>query len=399
VRLDPERVRTITVPELHREVARSACEVVTQLLRDRVEVPWRAVPDVEERICVQIDAVVAAGPRALSEVAAWWAERPADPARAGAGTLACLAFEGTDAADAVRHVLHLVPDDAASSGAAAAQALGLSAHEALADLLRDLAASPGAAARAAGVAALGARASLLPAERRQFLADPDPWVVRAAIAAIEPLGPDLHAGFLHALRDRSLGPHPGVAFAAARVLLLWSDLDTVEELRSGALAAAAGVRGLELYALAGVPGDRGVVAAALARHPPTPAAVAALGRYGHASLAPHLVQLIAVPELAEAAAAALETMLGAAALPEARLDASAWAEAVERARLDPAVLWRHGEPRSAEGIARECASGGLSRIEIGRGLDELAVLRGPADPVSIDGWFATADAALKAALG
>ncbi|WP_437598299.1 hypothetical protein WMF28_36945 [Sorangium sp. So ce590] len=395
VRLDAERVIELTLPGFYASVVDHCAELAAALARDRLEGRRAWLPETEARLLRRIDAIVAAGPRALIEVAAFWERWLDDPWKSFASALALAAFAGDDALAAIHRAAHLLPPDAEDHVLAVAEALALVDRPGLAGLARALSASAHPIARAIGVTLRSLRGELPVDALPAMLAEDHDAVVRAGIWACERLPGAQRARFSERLRERSRAASPAVAWSAARVLVIGGETDL---LRDEALCARLGPLAAELFALAGEPADWPRLEALLGRHRPTRAALAAVARFGCAASAAWILQRLDDEALADDAAEALRTLFGSL-VPEAQeLEAGAWRDAIAARRLDPKARYRRGRAFSTAVVVEECASGELSRLAVEARLDELrARLRLP-EPVDLSGFSARAEANLVAFL-
>ncbi|MDC0684515.1 hypothetical protein [Sorangium atrum] len=395
VRLDAGRVIEVTLAGFYASVVDHCAELVAALARDRVKGRRSWLPETEARMLRQIDAIVAAGPRALIDVAAFWERWMDDPWKSFAGALSLAAFAGDDALAAIHRAAHLLPQDAEDHAIAVAEALALVERPGLAGLARALSASAHPIARAAGVNLRSMRGELPVEALAAALADEHDAVVRAGIWGCERLPPAQRARFVERLRELCGGASPDVAWSAARVLVIGGEVGLV---RDEALSVRLGLRAAELFPLAGEPGDWPRLESLLGRHRPTRAALSAVARFGCPASAGWIIQRLDDEALADDAAEALRTLFGQSVEKARELDAGAWREAIAALRLDPKGRYRGGREFSIAGAVEECASRRLSRLAVEARIDELrARLRLP-DAVDVSGLWARAEANLAAFL-
>ncbi|WP_437990843.1 hypothetical protein [Sorangium sp. So ce145] len=395
VRLDAGRVTEVTLAGFYASVVDHCAELVAALARDRVEGRRSWLPEAEPRMLRQIDAIVAAGPRALIEVAAFWERWMDDPWKSFAGAISLAAFAGDDALAAIHRAAHLLPQDAEDHAIAVAEALALVERPGLAGLARALSASAHPIARAAGVNLRSMRGELPVEGIGAALADEHGAVMRAGIWACERLPPAQRARFVERLRELCGEASAGVAWSAARMLVIGGEVELV---RDEALSARLGLYATELFALAGEPADWPRLESLLGRHRPTRAALSAVARFGCPASAGWMIQRLDDEALADDAAEALRTLFGPVVEEARELEAGAWREAIAAQRLDPRGRYRGGRALSTAVAAEECASGRLSRIAVEARVDELrARLRLP-DAVDVSGFWARAEANLAAFL-
>jgi hypothetical protein len=395
VRLDAGRVFEVTLAGFYASVVDHCAELVAALARDRVEGRRSWLPETEARMLRQIDAIVAAGPRALIEVAAFWERWMDDPWKSFAGAISLAAFAGDDALAAIHRAAHLLPQDAEDHAIAVAEALALVERPGLAGLARALSASAHPIARAAGVNLRSMRGELPIEGIGAALADEHDAVVRAGIWGCERVPPAQRARFVERLRELCGGASPAVAWSAARVLVIGGEVELV---RDEALCARLGPYATELFALAGEPGDWPRLESLLGRHRPTRAALSAVARFGCPASAGWMIQQLDDEALADDAAEALRTLFGPIVEEARELEAGAWREAIAAQRLDPRGRYRGGRALSIAVAVEECASKRLSRLAVEARVDELrARLRLP-DAVDVSGFWARAEANLAAFL-
>ncbi|WP_437741783.1 hypothetical protein WMF39_40280 [Sorangium sp. So ce1504] len=395
VRLDARRVTEVTLAGFYASVVDHCAELVAALARDRVEGRRSWLPETEARMLRQIDAIVAAGPRALIEVAAFWERWMDDAWKSFAGAISLTAFAGDDALAAIHRAAHLLPQDAEDHAIAVAEALALVERPGLAGLARALSASAHPIARAAGVNLRSMRGELPVEALGAALADEHDAVVRAGIWGCERLSPAQRARFVEHLRRLSGEASPAVAWSAARVLVIGGEVELV---RDEALCARLGPYATELFALAGEPGDWPRLESLLGRHRATRGALSAVARFGCPASAGWMIQRLDDETLADDAAEALRTLFGPVVEEARELEAGAWREAIAAQRLDPRARYRGGRALSIAVAAEECASGRLSRVAVEARVDELrARLRLP-DAVDVSGFWARAEANLAALL-
>ncbi|WP_438033177.1 hypothetical protein [Sorangium sp. So ce204] len=395
VRLDAGRVTEVTLAGFYASVVDHCAELVAALARDRVEGRRSWLPETEARMLRQVDAIVAAGPRALIEVAAFWERWMDDPWKSFAGAISLAAFAGDDALAAIHRAAHLLPQDVEDHAIAVAEALALVERPGLAGLARALSASAHPIARAAGVNLRSMRGELPIEGIGAALADEHDAVVRAGICGCERLPAAQRARFVERLRELCGAASPDVAWSAARVLVIGGEVDLV---RDEALSARVGLRAAELFALAGEPGDWPRLEGLLGRHRPTRAALSAVARFGCSASAGWMIQRLDDEALADDAAEALRTLFGPVVEEARELEAGAWREAIAALRLDPRARYRGGRAFSIAGAVEECASGRLSRLAVEARVDELrARLRLP-DAVDMSGFWVRAEANLVAFL-
>ncbi|MFO0761619.1 MAG: hypothetical protein U0359_34575 [Byssovorax sp.] len=407
VRLDPERAAPISRADFERSVVDHAAELAAALGRDRFEGPFRRRAETEARLFRQLDAIVASGPRAVLDLLAFWERAPADPWVGFAAALGLACFAGGDAMEAIAHGLDLVPPDAIDPAVTIPEALALPDHPGLADLGRSLSAAASPVVRAVGLGLRSARGDLPLAAITAALADPAEAVARAAIWAAEHLAAGDQAAVIPLLRAR-LGAQapsapapsasPALLWSAARLLVLWGDLEVWKEGTAGSLADRLGASAAELFVLRSAPAEWPRLEALLGRHKASRALLSSVARFGHPASIPWLLQHLGDEALAEHAAAGLATMLGPIVAPQTMLDRAAWQRAIAALSLDPTQRHRRGRPWSAATVAAECRAGELSRVELGKRLDELSARTGQGERPDLGGLLGQVEPALFAFL-
>ncbi|MCC6559576.1 MAG: hypothetical protein IT372_42200 [Polyangiaceae bacterium] len=391
VRLGDEGGEPVPVTAFHAEIVEACAEVMSSLARDRALRPALERPALEDRILEQLDAVLVTGPGCLNALfrAFGRALESPEPYRIWGPTFALACVDGGESLRALAAALTSLPEGARALGRVAAEALAASPHPGLDRLATALIASPHPIARAAGLD-LRARGGALPLEAiLPHLDDPSPAVMEAALRALARLPapgapappsaqlPDL----VGALRLRMRSPDPEVAWQAARLLLLWGHDDPLIAVREARPEAATlGARAMEILVLGGEAADLARMEPWIRRTPVTPALLSAIARFGHPGAWSFLAHHLADEDLADPAAAALETLFGARVpAPERKLP-RAWRAAIAALRLDPAVRYRRGEPWRPEVVCAEWEAGALPRAEIAVRADELIARARAAQP-------------------
>lgn len=399
VTLDPERRPTITVADFHASVVHHAAELAGALCRSRFEAPRRDLGRTEARLLRQLDAIVAAGPGALTAVATFWERRAADPFAALAAALAAAAFTGDEALDLLSRAIHALPEDAEDHLITVGEALALSDHPGLGALARDLSISTHALARALGKGLCSTRGELAFDGVYAALGDPSPLVARAGIWAVERLPTAQRALFSKLLRERSESLSPGVAWSAARLLALSGDREVSVDALDGPLGQRLGPRAAELFVLTGEPADWPRLEALLGQHRTTRALLSTVGRFGSPAAASWLLPRLADAALGDAVVRALSTLFGPLVSPTATQQASSWQRALAERSFDPRQRIRRGRPWSPAVVAEECTSGDLSMTELALRVDELRARCRAPDPVDLRAWAPEASARLTDFLG
>jgi hypothetical protein len=399
VQRDPEAPPPLSIASFHATVVAHAAELAAALARDRFEGPARRLAETEGRLLRQLDAIVAAGPRALHALLAWWERSLGDPWACFACALGTASFAGDDAIAALERGLHLLAPEASDAVITVTEALCLAEHPGLPALARSLSASAHPIARAVGLGLRSARGDLSDAVLLAALADADEPVLRAAIWACERVPIATRAPFLARVRERGLAhPSPALLWSALRLLILSGDGELWKQASAGALAERLGPRVAELFVLSGAPADWPRLEALLGRLRPTRALLSAVARFGHPFAAPWLIQQLADEALADHAAAALALLFGPIVAAPSILDASAWRAAIAVLAADPGQRLRLGRPWSAAVVASECSSGELSRLDLELRLDELLARLGGGDRPDLGGLAPHVQAPLHAFL-
>jgi hypothetical protein len=395
VTLDPERRPTTTLADFQESVVSHAAELAGALGRARLQAPRRRLARTEERLLRQIDAIVAAGPHALADLAAFWKRRADDPWAAFAGAIGAAAFEGDEAIGVILAAIHALSPAAEVHAVTLTEALCLSDNPGLPALARELCGSPHPLARAVGTSLRSLRGDLPFDGVHAAFTDPAEPVVRAGIWASERLPAAQRPLFQQLLRERAESPSLDVAWSAARVLAIQGDRDLAIDALEGHLGARLGPRAAELFVLRGAPADWPRLEALLGRHRTTRALLSSVARFGSPAAASWLIQRLGDEALADDVAAALTVLFGAIVAPREIHDAAAWRRAVAASALDPNARFRRGRPWSLAVVAEECASGDLAQAELELRIDELRARGRKPDAVDVNGWFRDAEARLK----
>ena len=366
-----------------------SAEEIAMLARHRAELPWRGRIREERRILEQADAICAAGGDCVKRIAAWWMPvRPSpDPWRAWAAIFALSSLEGPDAMDAVGRGLERLPADARDAATTAAEALVVAPHSEVLTLANDLLVAPHPLARAVAIDVVSSRGALQPEALDRHLWDVNAPVLVAALHALPRVLTEATPLVAHVVRLTGF-PNPSVAWAAARALARWGRPEPLLSLRRSERIATtlAPLDALELLVLLGDASDVPLFEAILSRCVVTPAHLSALGRFGHAASAAFLLHHLADEDLADAAASALETMLGKRVAPDETRSPAAWQSALEKMEVDLDVRYRLGEPWRASLAAGECLSGELPFTQMQRRLDELAARSGVRTKIDLRLW-------------
>lgn len=369
----------IEVATYYAEITASCADTAALLARERSNLAIGERPAYEARILELSDAAAITGRDCVARNLAWWQETldSPDPWKSWAGAYFLATLGGADALQAVALGLERLPVDAIDQGILAAEALAVSPHPSIGALARDLALSPHPIARAAGVD-LQARLRLLGVEDLQrHLADANVPVLAAACRAVAELDRTEAEPMIPILQRWLYFPHRAVAWPAARALLLFGHREPYSELQgSDRLIRVLGPLAAEIVVMAGDPSDMPRLQAILRRAPAGKATLSALARFGHPAAWAYLLHHLENPDQAEAASAALRTLFGPCVGEDDEESPAAWRAAITAKAIEPGVRYRAGEPWSPRVVAEECASGHLSRYEIEKRVDELAVRAG-----------------------
>jgi hypothetical protein len=113
-----------------------------------------------------------------------------------------------------------------------------------------------------------------------------------------------------------------------------------------------------------------------------------LARFGHLAVVPVLLFGLKDDELQDAAADALELLLGPRLDADARLDPAAWQKEIASMPLRSDLRVWHGEPFRPSILAREFDRGYASLVELEQYLEEIRVRTCRVFPTSLHGWHA-----------
>ncbi|WP_437646547.1 hypothetical protein [Sorangium sp. So ce362] len=361
------------------EITDSCADKIAMLARHRSELASEDRAHEEMRMLELADAAAITGRDCVARTLAWWEEsiESPDPWKTWAAAFLLGTLDGRDALQAITFGLERLPACAIAQGMLAAEALCVSPHPGLAALARDLAFSPHPIARAVGVDVLARLRMLTVEDLQRNLADANIPVLAAAARAAadfdrvdaEPLVPILRR-WLH-VPDRS------IAWPAARALLLWGHRDPYAELKAGdRLTRVLGPLAAEIIVLVGDASDMARMQSILGRLPPGRDQLSALARFGHPAAWAYLLRCLESPDHAEAASAALRTLFGACVDEDDEECPAAWRSAITAKPVELGVRYRCGEPWIPRVVADECVAGHLSRYEIEKRIDELAIRAG-----------------------
>ncbi|WP_437275415.1 hypothetical protein WME90_29755 [Sorangium sp. So ce375] len=312
-----------------RRWARACFEEIGMLGVQRAPLPgddWRSCRALELRMVAVIDALAALGPTAIAHIETLALDAPtADPMRVFAAAMIGGCIEGRDTlACAERVLLRFGPGDPVVAEAFLS-AMKLAPSPCLPSSLRALSTSSERGCRAIAVELLAYRGWLTPAELEELSDEEDARVFACGLLAL------------------AAAKHPSCDWALERALAHES-LD-VQAAGLDAMLIAAHGRAAEAArrAAQGALGDQALVRLALVageedarwllermQRSPTPPAVEAVGWAGLVEAIPSLLDLLerAEKEVALAAGAALDRLLGASLVEEMEIDSAALQDVV-----------------------------------------------------------------------
>lgn len=394
--LSDEGGAPIPIDRFYADIVAAAAETMAMLARHRTERRMNERAREEERILQLADAI-AASPRWATTLLVWWAGASAapDPWKLWAPvfTLACL--DGDASLATIARALDLLSPGAYRHAEIAAEALAVSPHPDLRRFAEELVASAHPPARAIGVDLLSRVQAISPADLARHMASPSaPIAIRAIRGALRLAAPEpsLFGPLLDAMRS----PEPAVAWEAARALALLGQPQPCEEARRDArFAATLGPKLLEIYIALGDASDLPRIEAYLKRAQINAGHLDAVARFGHPRSWAFLLHFLADGDLARDAADALELLFGELTPPEARLNASAWRDAIARGRFDGARRHRAGAPWRPGSLSAECRRGRISRVQCEARIFEIAARAGIRPEVDLSLWSPDADLTLR----
>jgi hypothetical protein len=387
VRIDPERAEPVAEETLDRDLVFSAAETMAMLAAHRAVRPLRERASREARILALVDAIVASGPRALENALAWWEQvrTDGDPWSAWVPVFLLGLVDGSEGLTQIGRLIASLGPDAEACIDTVPGALTVAPNAGIVSLADALLRAEGAVGRAIAVETLSRRGGATLELLVKVLDDGAPVVASTAVRALArlPSGPRP----VERLRAFLGHEEAGLVWEAARTLTLWGDPEALDAARSGRpLAAALGARAVDLFVMAGAADDLASIEALVARSPRSSTLVEGVARFGHPLAWSFLLHFLADQELADVAAKSLMNLFGPLVPEEGQRDAGAWREAIAARELDPERRYRRGEPWSPAVVARECASGELSAVEIEARLDELRARTGRAAVVDMGLW-------------
>jgi hypothetical protein len=357
-------------------------DTVGMLARHRAERPMKELAENERQLVAQVDAFAISGHECVRSLVAWWQKNADDPWKAWGATFMLACLDGIDVLQAILREVEALPEDALEFVEPIAEALLVAPHPHVPDLARELLGAQSPIARAIAIELLGRRGELAAEELAPCLADAHLAVVAAAARACASL-PARHGVSL--LAPLSAHHDPMVAWPSARQLLVWGRPEPYFDVCAGR-AQALGQHALEVLVYAGNVGDLEVFERVLGRAKASEAQLSAVARFGAPSAWALLVHHLANPELEDAALRALVTLFGERVpLADAKKPA-AWRAAIAKARFEPTVRYRRGEPWRPRAVAQELARGDMPRAEMRARLDELAARTSTRPRVDLALW-------------
>lgn len=360
----------------YRDVVHSALDVCAMLARHNADRPQRERRESEARILALTDAAIASGAECANDCWSWWEaslESP-DPWKSWAPTFVLGSLTGADTLVAVQRRLESLGEKPAGAGQVIAESLAVCPHPDVPRLVRELLASSHPIARAAGIELASLRSQLSADDLIVHLCDANKIVLSAALRAA-PRAPESHALARYVLPMMHY-PERTVAWEAARALALWGRPEPYRDVvRRGKLAGILGPLTLELLVLYGHERDLGLFEAYLKAVEITPSHLSAVARFGHPLSWAFLLHFLADDDFVDAAIQALLTLFGPIVPRENKRqkNASAWRDAIARARLDPALRYFRGSPWAPQLVVEDLRAARLSRHEVERLVDELNV--------------------------
>ncbi len=364
------------------EIVLQCADTIGMLTRHRVERPMHELADNEAQLFTQLDALAISGGDVVRSLVSFWRENAEHPWKAQGVALALACLDGIDVLEAIFREIEALPPDQDGLVIPLAEALLVAPHSNVPDLARDLLASPSPISRAVALEALARRAPLSVEEIRPHLADAHPAVVGAAVRACAAIPPPVGLPLLMPLVGR---PQMGVAWPAARQLLVWGRPEPYFEVRSGR-AAGLGPFALEVLVLAGGMEDLELFDQLAAKEPASPALVSAIARFGAPTAWALLCHHLGDDELSDAAARALATVFGdRVPLKEVKKPA-AWRAAIAKGRFDGKVRTRRGEPWRPRTVVAEMRRGDFPRVEMRARIDELMARTGARVDAELGRW-------------
>ncbi|WP_441292401.1 hypothetical protein ACSRUE_20185 [Sorangium sp. KYC3313] len=282
---------------------------------------WRSCRALEQRMVAAIDALAALGPTAIAHIEPLAMDAPtAEPMRVFAAAIIGGCIEGRDTLACAERVLFRFGAGDPVVAEAFVSAMKLARSPCLPSSLRALAASSERGCRAIAVELLAYRGWLTPTELEALSDEEDARIFAYGLSAL--------AAVRHPRFDRALER----ALAHENLDVQATGLDAMLIAAHGRAAEAA------RRAAQGALGDRALVRLALVageedawwllermRRSPTPSAVEAVGWTGLVEAIPSLLDLLecAAKDVALAAGAALDRLLGAGLVEDMEVDAAA----------------------------------------------------------------------------
>ncbi len=295
--------------EFLRQSARLCFEEVTMVGMARLpflDEPWRGMEILDQRMLSAIDALVALGPPAFSELERWVAASPApEPFRVFAITMILGSLEGRDALAAAERAFYRVVTADPEAGVQFARALKLTAHPHAATVARRLLHDALPAHRALGLEVLAHHGAATPEELAWGVAAAEPALVAAALF---PLAAAKHPGTQAAITRALTLPGGDVRRAVWRAMAVSGDPRLSHVLHQDLSSELS----LEAYVRLGALGSQqdSELLYQQFSQAPSEGVIAALGWAGDARFIEPLMQVLKGKDkaLAQAAALALERL-------------------------------------------------------------------------------------------
>jgi hypothetical protein len=285
---------------------------------------WRACKALERRLVAAVDALAALGASAIAYVEPLAMDAPAaDPMRMFAVAMIGGCLEGRDALACAERVLHRFGPGDPVVAEAFASAMKLAPNPLVPGVMRSLLESPERGCRAIAVEVLAYRGWLTPEDLAALADEEDPRVFALALPA---LAVARHADLDRALSRALAHPDLRVQEAALDAMALAAHSQAASAARAAAQGAL-GERALVRLALVANEDDARWLLLQM-RAMETPEAIHAIGWAGLVEAVPALIRVLESDseDVALAAGAALERMLGANLLESIEVQAEALEE-------------------------------------------------------------------------
>ncbi|WP_437586338.1 hypothetical protein [Sorangium sp. So ce1000] len=319
----------ISEADFVRRWARVCFEEIGMLGVQRSPLPgddWRSCQALELRMIAAIDALAALGPAAIAHIEPLAMDAPtADPMRVFAAAMIGGCIEGRDALACAERVLFRFGPGDPVVAEAFVSAMKVARSPCLPSSLRALTASSERGCRAIAVELLAYRGWLTPAELEALSDEEDARVFACGLSALAAVRhPRCNRALERALAHESLD----VQATGLDAMLIAAHGSAAEAARRAAQGAL-GDRALVRLALVAAEEDARWLLERMQRSR-TPAAVEAVGWAGLVEAVPSLLDLLecAAKEVALAAGAALDRLLGANLVDEMEVDSAALQDVV-----------------------------------------------------------------------